>query len=308
LKWFEKAEKETKDNKEYILNLAIDYGGRDEIVRAARKIVEDKIPSQEIDERLFSSYLDTAGQPYPYPDLFIRTSGEQRTSGFLPWQIVYTEYYFEQDHLPDMSVKKLKEAILDYSRRRRRFGAKDRVLHFRFDPHVTARLELAWWRLAKIPEGARFRDYAIRHLKEQYGLTMALAKKAAIYMMEAVVEGEQEKWGESKKALKKFYKLVKDEIKLAFEPSLAASLQVKLWRDLRDREDGKTVVEAEDTARRLYSEVYRISDFQAAKAAHLRVLATRERDLAEKGYGDHHWDKAEDYLEKFYKALKERVA
>jgi hypothetical protein len=108
--------------------------------------------------------------------------------------------------------------------------------------------------------------------------------------------------------LKKFYKLVKDEIKLAFEPSLAASLQVKLWRDLRDREDGKTVVEAEDTARRLYSEVYRISDFQAAKAAHLRVLATRERDLAEKGYGDHHWDKAEDYLEKFYKALKERVA
>lgn len=308
LKWFEKAEKETKDNKEYILNLAIDYGGRDEIVRAARKIVEDKIPSQEIDERLFSSYLDTAGQPYPYPDLFIRTSGEQRTSGFLPWQIVYTEYYFEQDHLPDMSVKKLKEAILDYSRRRRRFGAKDRVLHFRFDPHVTARLELAWWRLAKIPEGARFRDYAIRHLKEQYGLTMALAKKAAIYMMEAVVEGEQEKWGESKKALKKFYKLVKDEIKLAFEPSLAASLQVKLWRDLRDREDGKTVVEAEDTARRLYSEVYRISDFQAAKAAHLRVLATRERSLAEKGYGDHHWDKAEDYLEKFYKALKERVA
>ncbi len=66
--------------------------------------------------------------------------------------------------------------------------------------------------------------------------------------------------------------------------------------------------DAEDTAKQLYAEVYRISLFQAGKVAHLRVLANVERNLAERGFGDHHWDKAEDYLEKFYRALKERVA
>jgi hypothetical protein len=64
----------------------------------------------------------------------------------------------------------------------------------------------------------------------------------------------------------------------------------------------------EETTKELYAEVYRISLFQAAKVAHLRVMAKVERNLAERGMGEHHWDKAEDYLEKFYAALKERVA
>lgn len=308
LKWIQKAEEETKNNKKYILNIALDYGGRDEILRAVKKIVKDGINADKINEELFASYLDTAGQPYPNPDLFIRTSGEQRTSGLLPWQMVYSEFYFEQDHLPDMTPEKLRAAILDYSRRRRRFGAKDKVKHFTFKPEVTAKLELAWWRLKQIPPGTRFRDYAIAHLKEQFGLSTKLATTAAKYFIEAVTEGERNKWGKSKASLKKFYGLVKDEVKLAFEPSLAASLQVKFWREVGSKESVKQSVELEDTARRLYAEIYRISIFQAAKLAHLRVLASVERNLAEGGYGEHHWERAEDYLEKFYSALKERVA
>jgi hypothetical protein len=173
---------------------------------------------------------------------------------------------------------------------------------------VAARLELAWWRLRNIPEGTRLRDYAIKHLKEQYGLSKRLATQAAKYMVEAVVKGEENKWEKSMAAAKKFYKLIRDEIKLAFEPSLAASLQVKLWKEMNGKDKIEMAQNVEETAKRLYAEVYRISLFQAAKVAHLRVLAAVERNLAEGGHGEHHWKKAEDYLEKFYSALKERVA
>ncbi len=308
LNLIKKAENETKNNTGYVLNIALDYGGRDEIIRAVRKIIKDGVSENKVDEKLFASYLDTAGQPYPYPDLFIRTSGEQRTSGFLPWQMVYSEFYFEQDHLPDMTSEKLKAAILDYSCRRRRFGAKDRVAHFKFKPEVTAKLELAWWRLQNIPKGTRFRDYAVKHFKEQYGLSKTLATQAAKYMIKAVLESKDDNWEKSLIATKKFYKLIKDEVKLAFEPSLAASLQVELWRGINGKNSVEKAIESEAAARKLYAEVYRISLFQAAKLAHLRVLANVERNLAEKGFGEHHWDRAEDYLEKFYRALKERVA
>lgn len=308
LELIEKVERETEDNDKYILNVALDYGGRDEILRAVKAIVKEKVPAEKIDEKLFASYLDTAGQPYPYPDLFIRTSGEQRTSGYLPWQMVYTEFYFEPSHLPDMTPEKLKEAILDYSRRRRRFGAKDKMTHLKFRPEVTANLELAWWRLQNIPAGTRFRDYSIKHVKEQYGLSKKLATLAAKYLVKAVLEGEENNWDKSLDSAKKFYKLIKSEIKLAFEPSLAASLQVKLWREINGKNKVEMAQDVEETARRLYAEVYRISLFQAAKVAHLRVLANIERNLAEAGYGEHHWERAEDYLQKFYRALKERVA
>lgn len=308
LEWLKKAEGETKNNKKYILNLALDYGGRDEITRAVKKIVADKISPQEIDEDLISSYLDTAGQPYPDPDLFIRPSGEQRTSGLLPWQMVYSEFYFEEVHLPDLTPEKLRAAILDFSRRRRRFGAKDRITHFKFKPEVVAKLELNWWRLRKIPEGTRFGDYAMEHLKEQFGLSKSLAKEAGIFMAQALLQGNERKWEKAKISLKKFYKLIKGELKLAFEPSFAASMEVKLWQNMEDKESISQAVEVEEMAKEFYAEVYRISLFQAAKAAHLRVLANVERNLAERGMGDEHWDKAEDYLEKFYSALKERVA
>src|SRR3989304_7343857 len=303
-----KAEEETRNNKKHILNLALDYGGQDELVRAIQKIIHDGVRADAVDIKLIDNYMDTAGQPYPYPDLMIRTSGEQRTSGLLLWQSAYTEYYWENDHFPDFTPEKLKDAVLDYNRRRRRFGGNDKEERLKFKPEMTAKLELGWWRLEHIPEGTRFRGYAIKHLKEQYGLSKILAAQAAKYMIEAVIEGKDNKWDKSMKATKRFYQLIREEIKLAFEPSLAANLQVKLWRDT----DGKSKTEvgdnAEDTARKLYAEVYRISVFQAAKLAHLRVLATIEKNMAERGYGEHHWVQAEDYLQKFYRALKERVA
>lgn len=288
-----KIENETaKYSQNHVFNLAVDYGGRDELVRAVQNIIKDGVIPEEITEKTVEKYLDTYNQPYPNPDLFIRTSGEQRTSGLLPWQMTYTEFYFAPEHLPDFSPNHLREAILDFSRRRRRFGGNDAMEHFTFDPSIVAALELKWWRLGKIPEGVRFREYAIEHFKTQFGLSTELAKKAAKYTLEALLYQEKEKWDSAKNSLKKFYRLIKDELKLAFEPELVASLEVQ---------SNKLKGESEDVTKEHLAEVYRISLFQAAKAAHLRVLANMERN---KG----NWAKAEDYLEKYYAALKERVA
>lgn len=302
------AEDKTGNNDKYIMNVAIDYGGQDDIIRAAQNMIKDKVDAEKVDKELFEKYLDTHDQPYPYVDLMIRTSGEQRTSGFLLWQSAYTETYWEGCHFPDFSPEKLRDAILDYSRRRRRFGGNDAIEHLKFNPELVAKLELSWWRLRKIPEGTRFLDYAVKHLRQQYGLSKTLAKEAAHLMKEAFIEGKESKWEKAKGRLKKFYILIKDELKLAFEPSIVASLEIKLRQEIENKGSLHQAVEAEETARQLYAEVYRISLLQAAKAAHLRVMAAVERNLAEAGYGEHHWDKAQDYLEKFYRALKERVA
>lgn len=286
------AEDETAKYDKYIMNIAIDYGGQDDILRAFRNIVKDKIPANKIDKELVEKYVDTHDQPYPYVDLMIRTSGEQRTSGFMLWESPYTEYYWENGHFPDFTPEKLREAILDFSRRRRRFGGNDAEEHFTFDPQIVANLELKWWRLSNIPQGVTLLDYSIKHLKEQFGLSKELAKKAAKYSLEALVFQEKEKWDKAKISLKKFYRLIKGELKLAFEPEIVAFLEVQL---------NKSKGESEDLAREHLAEIYRISLFQAAKAAHLRVLANIERN---KG----NWNKAEDYLEKYYSALKECIA
>lgn len=291
-------EERTKLNTKHIFNIALDYNGWDEMVRATQKIVAEGVPVDKIDRKVLDAHMDTAGQPYPYVDLYIRTSGEQRTSGFMMWQADYAEYYWEEGYFPDFTPDKLKEAILDYSRRRRRFGGNDAMEHFTFKPELVAGLELAWWRLSKVPQGARLRDYAWEHLREQYGLSKTLAKEAAGYMLAGKGLG---KW-------KKFYKLIKDELKLAFEPSIVASLEFRLQKEIEGKDTIKAASEAESTAQSLYAEVYRISLLQAAKLAHLRVLASIERNLAENGMGEEHWDRAEDYLQKFYYALKERVA
>lgn len=304
----EKAERETAHNKKHILNLALNYGGRDEILRAVKRIIADKVPGDKLSEELFANYLDTRGQPYPYPDLLIRTSGEQRTSGLMPWQTVYSEFYFEEDHLPDMNTQKLQKILLDYSRRRRRFGGKDKVVHFRFKPEVAARLELNWWRLSKIPEGKTFEEYATEHIREQWGLSVAHASRVASHMINAFRYGKKEDWKKATANLKKFYKLIKEEVSLAFEPSIAASLQIRLWQKTENGKRAELTRELEDTTRELVTEVYRISDYQANKVAHLRALATIEKNLAEHGGGEEHWEKAEEYLNLYYKALKDRVA
>lgn len=97
--------------------LAIDYGGRDEIIRA---IQEAQVQNVEITLNNFDSLLDTTG--LPDPDLIIRTSGEQRLSGILPWQSVYSELYFTEKHFPDFSIEELQKALKDYEGRQRRFG------------------------------------------------------------------------------------------------------------------------------------------------------------------------------------------
>lgn len=120
----EKIEKLTLDNKSFIFNICIDYGGKWDIVAAARKIAGDvkggKIDEAAIDENLFSENLALGGQPDP--DLLIRTSGEQRLSNFLLWNLAYAEFYFPKIHWPDFDTNELHKAIKIYRDRDRRFG------------------------------------------------------------------------------------------------------------------------------------------------------------------------------------------
>ena len=121
-----KCMERTKENTGIIFNIALNYGGRAEIVNAVKKIAEQvkegKIQCEEIDENTISENLYTKGQPDP--DLLIRTSGELRTSNFLPWQIVYSEFVFVEKHWPDFSEEDLIRAIEEYQKRNRKFGGK----------------------------------------------------------------------------------------------------------------------------------------------------------------------------------------
>ena len=119
-KLIKETEGRTKNNKEGILNLAISYGGRADILQAIQKIVNKKIPADQITEETIDQNLWTAG--LPNPDLIIRTSGELRTSGFLTWESAYAELYFCQKHWPDFTEEDLDKAILDFQNRQRRMG------------------------------------------------------------------------------------------------------------------------------------------------------------------------------------------
>lgn len=110
----------TRNNDRLTLNLAFNYGGRDEIIRAVRRIVADHIPPEEINEVLFSHYLDTAG--LPDVDLIVRTAGEMRVSNFLIWQGYYAEYYATPVYWPDFDGDELRKALLYYNKRDRKFG------------------------------------------------------------------------------------------------------------------------------------------------------------------------------------------
>ena len=117
-------EKATKDNGGLNFQIAINYGSRDEIVRAVRNLAEDvqngRIVPSEIDETCIEGYLDT--HDIPDPDLLIRTSGEQRLSNYLLWQLAYTEFYFTEVPWPDFTKEELIKAIEHYNLRDRRFG------------------------------------------------------------------------------------------------------------------------------------------------------------------------------------------
>jgi undecaprenyl diphosphate synthase len=114
----------TANNTDMVLNLALSYSGRSEILRAVSRIVavarDGSVAPDDLTEEMFERYLDTAG--LPEPDLLIRTSGEKRISNFLLWQMAYTEIYFTETLWPDFSEKDLLEALRDYEGRERRFG------------------------------------------------------------------------------------------------------------------------------------------------------------------------------------------
>ena len=120
----EETARDTEDETGMILNLALSYGGRFEIVRAARvmaeKCVSGQFDPEDFSEKLFASHLYTAG--LPDPDLLIRTGGQSRLSNFLLWQLSYAELYMTETMWPDFNEEKFIEALIDFQRRERRFG------------------------------------------------------------------------------------------------------------------------------------------------------------------------------------------
>ncbi len=120
LKKIQAAIERTKNNNTLILNVALNYGGRAEIVDAVRRLIADGVQPADVTEALISRYLYTAD--LPDPDLIIRTSGEYRVSNFLIWQGAYAEYYITDVCWPDFDEKELKRAIEHFTRRERRFG------------------------------------------------------------------------------------------------------------------------------------------------------------------------------------------
>ena len=126
VKLIEEVEEATRNYDEHFLNIAIAYGGRAEIVDAARKIAEKverkELDPKQIDEKLFEKFLYTSHLPKQDPDLIIRTSGEERLSGFLLWQSAYSELCFLDVYWPDFRKIDLLRAIRTFQRRKRRFG------------------------------------------------------------------------------------------------------------------------------------------------------------------------------------------
>lgn len=122
----ERCMERTKNNTGIVFNIALNYGGREELIHSikhiASEVKENKIKIEDIDEKLISDNLYTKGQPDP--DLLIRTSGELRLSNFLPWQLVYSEFVFTDKYWPDFSEEDLNLAIEEYQRRNRKFGGK----------------------------------------------------------------------------------------------------------------------------------------------------------------------------------------
>ena len=117
----------TADNRELNLSVAVNFGGRWDIVQAARSMVEDaaagRLRADEVDESRFANYLSLAN--LPEPDLLIRTGGEHRISNFLLWDLAYAEFYFTDAYWPDFDRTALREALHAYAQRQRRFGRRE---------------------------------------------------------------------------------------------------------------------------------------------------------------------------------------
>jgi len=123
VKTVEDWKSQSAKNKKLVVTIALNYGGRDEILRAIGRM-NDKLPNanDKLSEEKFEKYLDTADPALPDVDLVIRTGGEQRLSGFMPWQSVYAEFYFPKTLMPDFTVKEFDKALREYEERDRRRG------------------------------------------------------------------------------------------------------------------------------------------------------------------------------------------
>ena len=116
----EETARDTADNARITVVFAINYGGRDELLRAIRQIVSEKIAPSDITAETVTSHLDT--KDIPEPDLIIRTGGEKRLSGFMLWQGEYAEYAFSDKYFPDFNAQDLETYVTDFAHRKRRFG------------------------------------------------------------------------------------------------------------------------------------------------------------------------------------------
>ncbi|MBU0708151.1 di-trans,poly-cis-decaprenylcistransferase [Patescibacteria group bacterium] len=326
----ERAVEETQDNTRHVFNFGLDYGGHDELLRAIGKALGDvqrgEITVNDLCEvvgkysgkypyYLFKNYLDTKGQPYPYPDLVIRTSGEQRTSGFLTWQVAYAEYRWETDHFPDFSPEKLKQAILDFSRRRRRFGGTDEMVpKVNFDPKKAAQYEVGWWKAHHYRDTVKMRENFVKLVSEVYSMDLESASGTLDCFTRAVVEGHNQRdWVVASEEMSKFYQLIKESTQMNFDPRAVGILEVAWWEIHDELEEVVDKQRLEDAFVGLYGEIYQQSAMQLQKAAHLRAMATFEHDLAEKegissAEAGKHWKEAQVYLEKFYHELRELVS
>ncbi|XP_026439653.1 dehydrodolichyl diphosphate synthase 2-like [Papaver somniferum] len=128
-KWVTKITEATKNNPRLHLILAINYGGRNDIVQACQsishKVKDGLIKPEDVDETVICQELQTKCTEFPYPDLLIRTSGELRISNFLIWELAYTEFYFDESLWPDFGEKEFAKALHSFQRRQRRFGGQD---------------------------------------------------------------------------------------------------------------------------------------------------------------------------------------
>lgn len=115
-------EAKTKGFTKNQLNMALDYGGRDEVLRAVKKISEENIDMHSLTEENFEKLLDTGNQLYPNPDVIIRTSGEKRTSGLMIWQAAYAEYFFLDKYFPELTEQDIENILEEFADRERRFG------------------------------------------------------------------------------------------------------------------------------------------------------------------------------------------
>jgi len=306
------AEKETQNNSKYILNIALDYGGKDEILRATLKMFTQNPESKTLDEEIYKKYLDTNDQPYPEVDLVIRSSGEQRFSGLMSWQAAYAEFFWLTDHFPEFTPEKLKEIILDYSRRRRRFGGNDLVPKVSFGPKKVARLEISWWQAHNEKNNQKLFKFLMEWLKELYGLKTKVTQEATELLRKGVLAHNQKDWQKAVDLVGKFYDLIKKETNYVFEPVAVAELEVNWWQIHDQLENDLDKERLEKAFCDYYGEIYRLSGLQAAKIAHFKALATQAHDLAESSLSEKdqekYWQQAEEFLLKAYQSLRQAAS